>query len=158
MAENLTLTQNEIDERTAILKRLRHLLEQQRIKFKEYLHLLEQQEQNIKTENVEAVSAQAELEQSIVTNIINLQRVIKPMEDLYRSVYPKDEEHIPQMRADLEKLQNQVLIQNEHNRELIKTNIVQIRNQISKIKNPYAKRKSIYAADVHTASFVDVSQ
>ena len=44
------LTQTEIEERTAILKRFRSLLEQQRAKFKEYLHVLEEQEKTIKTE------------------------------------------------------------------------------------------------------------
>ena len=158
MTETLTLTQTEIDERVAVLKRLRHLLEQQRAKFQEYLLVLEKQEACIKADNVNAISTQAEIEEQIVSNINNLQRVIKPMEDMYRSVYPHGETEIPQLKTDLYKLQTQVLAQNERNRNLLKSNIVHIRNQIAKFKNPYKNRKSIYAGELHTASYVDIQQ
>ncbi len=157
MTETLTLTQEEIDERAAILRRLRHLLELQRRKFQEYLTLLEKQETSIKENNADVVAAQAELEQQIVHNISNLQRVIKPIEEMYRNVYPQEEELIPQMRTDLLNLQNKVLAQNEINRNLLKNNIVHIRNQITKLKNPYAMRKSIYAGEA-TAAVVDFVQ
>ncbi|MCQ2579673.1 MAG: flagellar biosynthesis protein FlgN [Treponemataceae bacterium] len=156
--ETLNITQTEIDERVEILKRLRHLLEEQRAKFQDYLLILEKQEVSIRTDNVNAISEQAELEEQIVANINNLQRVIKPMEDLYRSVYPHGETEIPQMKTDLYKLQTQVLAQNERNRNLLKNNIVHIRNQIAKFKNPYANRKSIYAAEMRTANYIDVQQ
>lgn len=158
MMETLNITQTEIDERVEILKRLRHLLEEQRAKFQDYLLILEKQEVSIRTDNVNAISEQAELEEQIVSNINNLQRVIKPMEDLYRSVYPHGETEIPQMKTDLYKLQTQVLAQNEHNRNLLKNNIVHIRNQIAKFKNPYANRKSIYATEMRTANYIDVQQ
>lgn len=158
MMETLNITQTEIDERVEILKRLRHLLEEQRAKFQDYLLILEKQEVSIRTDNVNAISEQAELEEQIVANINNLQRVIKPMEDLYRSVYPHGETEIPQMKTDLYKLQTQVLAQNERNRNLLKNNIVHIRNQIAKFKNPYANRKSIYAAEMRTANYIDVQQ
>ena len=74
------LTQEEINERIAILKRFRHLLEQQRNKFKEYLTVLEKQEKGIASEDDTVIVAQAELEQQIVSNITNLQKVIVPME------------------------------------------------------------------------------
>lgn len=157
MTETLTLTQEEIDERAAILRRLRHLLEMQRGKFQEYLALLEKQEISIKANDADVVAAQAELEQQIVHNITNLQRVIKPIEEMYRNVYPQEEELIPQMRTDLLNLQNKVLAQNEINRNLLKNNIVYIRNQITKLKNPYAMRKSIYAGEA-TAAVVDFVQ
>lgn len=154
----LQLTQTEIDERAAVLRRLRTLLEQQRVKFKEYLDLLEKQEAAIKSENIDTITSQAELEQQIIFNITKLQKVIKPMEEMYKNIYPTDEEQIPKMKADLAKLQKQVLAQNEQNRQLLKNSIVLIRNQLSKIKNPYANRKSIYSSDINTASIIDVSQ
>ncbi|NLK45826.1 MAG: flagellar biosynthesis protein FlgN [Treponema sp.] len=158
MTDTLNLTQTEIDERVAILKRLRHLLKQQRTKFQEYLLVLEKQEVSIKSDDVNVIYAQAEIEEQIVSNINNLQRVIKPMEDLYRSVYPQGEAEIPQLKTDLYKLQTQVLAQNERNRNLLKNNIVHIRSQIAKLKNPYANRKSIYAVEKHIANYVDIQQ
>ena len=78
------LSQDEINERVAILKRFRHLLEQQRNKFKEYLVVLEKQEEGIKSEDDTVIVAQAELEQQIVSNITNLQKVIVPIENMYK--------------------------------------------------------------------------
>jgi hypothetical protein len=157
MAE-LLLSETEIEERTAILRRLRQLLEQQRTKFREYLEVLEKQETSIRDENVSALTAQAELEQQIVFNISNLQRVIKPMEDLYRSVYHGEEDYIPKIQADLTHIQEQVLEQNRKNRELLKSNIVMIRNKLAQMKNPYAGNQSIYASQMNTATLVDIMQ
>ena len=50
-----TLNDSEIAERVAVLKRFRSLLEQQRLKFREYLKVLEQQEKSISDENTDAV-------------------------------------------------------------------------------------------------------
>lgn len=158
MQQNQKLTKAEIDERTAILKRLRHLLEQQRAKFREYLSLLEQQETAIKTENVEAVSVQTELEQQIIFNITSLQRVINPMEELYRSVFPQQEKLIPEMKADLVQLQKKVIAQNQINQSLLKTSISSVKDRMSQIKNPYANRKSIYAQDTGSAAIIDISR
>ena len=157
MAE-LLLSETEIEERTAILRRLRQLLEQQRAKFREYLEVLEKQETSIRDENVSALTAQAELEQQIVFNISNLQRVIKPMEDFYRSVYHGEEEYIPKIQADLTHIQEQVLEQNRKNRELLKSNIVMIRNKLAQMKNPYSGNQSIYASQMNTATLVDIMQ
>ena len=49
------LNDSEIAERVAVLKRFRSLLEQQRLKFREYLKVLEQQEKSISDENTDAV-------------------------------------------------------------------------------------------------------
>ena len=44
-----TLNDSEIAERVAVLKRFRTLLEEQRLKFREYLTVLEKQEKSIVT-------------------------------------------------------------------------------------------------------------
>ena len=66
MAE-LNLTQEEIDERIAILKRFRKLLEEQRNKFREYLDVLEKQQSAIENGDTDAMLAHTELEQQIVS-------------------------------------------------------------------------------------------
>ena len=53
------ITQEELNERVAILKRFRSLLEQQRNKFREYLTVLEKQQDSINDENTEKLVKQA---------------------------------------------------------------------------------------------------
>ncbi|MBR3548799.1 MAG: flagellar biosynthesis protein FlgN, partial [Treponema sp.] len=77
------LSKEELDERVAILKRFRALLEQQRTKFREYLKVLESQEKRINAEDAESLLAHTELEKRIVKGIASLQKVIVPMQDLY---------------------------------------------------------------------------
>lgn len=142
------LTENELNERIAIVKRFKTLLEQQRAKFQEYLVVLEKQHDEIEMDDAEMMSAHADLENQIVANIKSLQKVIVPMNGLYKSV--SDEESSPaieQIQSDLDKLQKQVLVQNEKNRELLKARMTLLRGQINSftVSNPYRGRRSIYA-------------
>ncbi len=143
------LTNQEIEERIAVLKRFRSLLEQQRTKFKEYLKVLEAQESKISEEDAEALLAHSELETQIVRNISSLQKVIVPMQEMYSKIKvssydPRDIMPITKIQNDLEKLQTQVLKQNEKNRMLLKTHMSQLRQQIQDFKNPYKNLSSIY--------------
>lgn len=152
------LTQTEIEERTAILKRFRSLLEQQRAKFKEYLHVLEEQEKTIKTENTEALLIHTELEQQIASNIVSLQKVIKPIETMYNDAFADSVNmEIPHLQADLQNLQTQVLERNKKNRELLQVHIGQIKERLSSIKNPYKNNRSIYVQSAQTATRVNIS-
>ena len=57
------ITQQELDERVALLRKFRSLLEQQRNKFQEYLNVLEKQQDSITSQNTESLIAHTELEQ-----------------------------------------------------------------------------------------------
>jgi flagellar biosynthesis/type III secretory pathway chaperone len=151
------LSQAQIDERVAILKRFRHLLEEQRVKFREYLSVLEKQQDMISSGNVDAMVQQTELEQSIVSEIHTIQKVIDPLETMYRDTHPEaSEADIPKLKTDLDHLKKDVLVQNEKNRELLKTHMQVLREQVASLRNPYAKRTSVYASDAHTASRIDI--
>ena len=140
------ISQEELNERVALLKKFRSLLIQQRAKFQEYLTVLEKQENSIETENSENLLAHTELEQQIVANIMNLQKVIVPMSELYKERGAHlEEESVTSIQKELDNLQKQVLVQNERNRELLKNHIVQIRTQIASLKNPYKNHRSVYA-------------
>ena len=144
------LTKQEIDERIAILKRFKTLLEQQRNKFREYLKILEQQQSSITAEDPEKLLAHTEIEQQVVSNIMSLQKVIVPMTDLYHgisgtSVQAENDAVLTNIQHDLTDLQEKVLIQNEKNRNLLKTHLSQIRTQLNSLKNPYAHMRSVYA-------------
>ena len=154
------LSQDEINERVAILKRFRHLLEQQRNKFKEYLVVLEKQEEGIKSEDDTVIVAQSELEQQIVSNITNLQKVIVPIEKMYKEKGITLTAEIPQLQNELTELQEAVLTQNEKNRTLLKEHMEELKSRISNFSNPrlnpYAKNTSIYSQKVPTPSIIDV--
>ncbi|MGP1587966.1 MAG: flagellar biosynthesis protein FlgN [Treponemataceae bacterium] len=154
------LTREELDQRVAILKRLKNLLEMQRSKFQEYLFVLEKQENEISNENYESISAHTEIEQQIVNNIENLQKVIKPMEELYQQANSPFSADIPQLKIDLENLQKNVLIQNEKNRILLKQHLSQIKEKLGQLNNPkinpYVNHLSIYAQKRQTAGMIDV--
>lgn len=154
------ITQEELNERVEILKKLKALLEMQRNKFREYLKVLEQQEHSIETENSEALIMHTELEQEVVKGIANLQKVIIPMSELYKSSSSSDgnisDSAVNELQKDLSTLQNKVLAQNEKNRELLRTHMTQIKTQIEQFKNPYRNVKSVYAQKVTAGNFVEV--
>lgn len=151
------ISQEELNERIALLKKFRSLLEQQRAKFQEYLTVLEKQESSIESEKAESLIAHTELEQQVVANIMNLQKVIVPMSELCKEKGAVVEDaSVNSIQRDLDDLQKKVLAQNEKNRELLKTHIVQIRKQIASLKNPYKNARSVYAEKANVGNFVAV--
>ena len=138
------ITQEELNERVALLRRFRTLLEQQRAKFQEYLTVLEKQQDSISSENPESLIAHTELEQQVVKNIANLQKVIVPMSKMYKAK-AGDDASIQKIQNDLSDLQDKVLKQNAINRDLLKVHIEQLRAQIAGFKNPYKANRSVYA-------------
>lgn len=155
------LTQAELDERVAILRRFKSLLEKQRAKFQEYLDVLEKQEDKIYEDDAEALMAHSELEAQIVANIGSLQKVIVPMQKLYSSskaasYNPSDAIPVENLQQELSDLQTKVLAQNEKNRTLIRTRISDIRQQMVSLKNPYRNIKSVYADRAASGSIIHI--
>ena len=153
------LSNEEIEERVAILKRLKTLLEQQRNKFKEYLNVLEKQQNSIDAEDSEALIKHSELEQQIASNIISLQKVIKPIEVMCNDTFSgvPDLGEIPQLQADLQNLQQQVLDRNKKNRDLLQVHIGQLKDRLSSMKNPYRNARSVYAQSSGVATRINIS-
>lgn len=143
------ISQEEFNERVAILKRFRNLLEEQRNKFKEYLTVLEKQQNSINDENAENIAAHTEIERQVVTNLANLQKAIVPMTKMYNFINEKsgdkEDAEILKIQNELSDLQNKVLKQNEINRELLRSRVNILRKQIDGFKNPYKNNRSVYA-------------
>lgn len=147
----------EIAERVALLRRFKSLLEEQRKKFRDYLTVLEKQESVIDSGDTDAMVRHTEIEQSIVSEIFTIQKVIDPMESLWKESHPlAPESEIPRLKTDLERLKADVLAQNEKNRELLKSKMTVIREQVASLRNPYAKRASVYASASHTGTMIDI--
>ena len=155
------LSKEELDERVAILKRFRKLLEQQRNKFQEYLMVLESQEGKITEENADSIMAHTELENQIVKNLASLQKVIVPMQGMYNAIVPgvpvADNAKVEQLQLDLANLQKQVLAQNEQNRSLLQSQMSKIKNQLGNMNlmNPYRGRSSVYAEKTAVGSVIE---
>lgn len=155
MAEQLSRA--ELDERVAVLKRFRELLSRQRDKFRDYLELLDRQKTDIVEGDVDALVAHVEAEQAIVAEIFAVQKVIDPMEDLYRMAYRGAEpEGLPELRDTLSNLKEEVAGRNAENRSLLKQRMDMLRHQIMSIRNPYAKKKSVYAESAEPSA-LDIS-
>lgn len=151
------LTDQEISQRVAVLKRFRELLERQREKFSSYLNVLERQKADIESDDVDALVSHVEIEQAIVSEIFTFQKVIDPLEDMYRAAYhvadmPSD---IPQIQANLGLLKEEVLKRNQENRALLKRKMGVIRQEITGLRNPFSKAKSVYGAPAEP-SIIDI--
>lgn len=153
------LSQNELAERIAILKRFKHILEEQRKKFQQYLKVLEAQELSIENEDVDKIVEHAELGQSIILQIANIKKVIDPLESLYKDIRAKSSEHFnmefetEKIKEDLQSLQKNILAQNQKNRDKIQNHLVGLRKQVASIKS-ISNQKSIFSGD-DTASIID---
>lgn len=146
--------QEEIDQRVAILTRLREALLKQREKLGRYLLVLEHQEQDIVHEDVEKLQQHVELEQSIVRELCAMQRVIDPLRDMYRVAQPDGDDQIPEISRSLETLSERVKLRNKHNRELLREHMGELRKKIVDIRNGRPVR-SVYAEQT-APSMVDI--
>lgn len=157
------LTKEELDERVAILKRFRKLLEQQRNKFQEYLTVLESHEGKIELEDGDSIAAHAQLENQIVENLASLQKVIVPMQGMYNAIMPgvpvSDNARVEELQDNLARLQKQVLAQNERNRLLLQNKMNKIKKELvnMNLMNPYRGRSSVYAEKAAVGSMIEIN-
>jgi hypothetical protein len=140
-------TKDEMGQRVATLRRFRELLVQQRAKFENYLKVLDHERADIESGDVDRLAAHVELEEAIVSEIFTFQKVIDPMEELYRAAYPAAEPdpELPELRSTLNELKDEVLRRNAENRSLLKRQMDVMRSEISGFRNPLASRASVYA-------------
>jgi chromosome segregation ATPase len=164
----------ELDQRVAVLRRFRTLLTEQRDRFRSYLEALDRQQQVIETGSAEELIAHVELEEKIVADIFSIQKVIDPLEEMYRhsgGAYPAAHaeyaEHAAQtphaagddvrgLKAALEELEKEAVIRSGRNRELLSRRMAEIRSEIKALRtNPYLQ--SIRSAFSPPPALVDIS-
>ncbi len=110
------------EQKAAVLRTLRERLIEQKERFLRYLADLDLEYAGTGASGDSAVSGNAagaeadraavavfETEQQIVSEIDAFQRLIEPLDDLYRAAYPREEGEIPPLRAALSSVQRQVL-------------------------------------------------
>lgn len=147
----------ELERRAAVLRRFRELLVAQRAKFQNYLGVLEHERADIETGDVDKLAAHVEVEEAIVSEIFTFQKVIDPLEDLYRAAYPAGaEQHdIPAIKENLLSLRSEVLKRNEENRVLLKRRMEVLRSEMLALRKPLSAQKSVYA-DQGSGSLLDI--
>ena len=140
-------TNEDIGQRVATLKRFRELLVQQRAKFENYLTVLDHERSDIESGDVDRLAAHVELEEAIVSEIFTFQKVIDPLEQIYRAAYPAaaEDPEVPALRGTLNELKDEVLRRNAENRALLKRKMDVVRAEIAGFRNPAAARSSVYA-------------
>jgi hypothetical protein len=156
MAARDGVSGKELEDRIRVLKRFRELLVAQREKFRGYLGVLEREKSDIEAGNVDALVAHVEIEQSIVSEIFTFQKVIDPLEDMYRTAYkagdvPAD---LPDIKAHIETLKVEVAERNAENRALLKQRMSMLRQEIQGLRNPFKKSNRVYGGN--DPSLVDI--
>ena len=131
-----------IEERSAILTRLRELLVSQRQKFYDYLHLLDKEREVIEIGDVEKIEILINIEKNIVGEIQTLQKVIVPLEDLTEQTYPLDNSSIPVLKTDLEHLRTQILARSNENQALLRDKMTKVRQEIKNLRKPLSFRSA----------------
>lgn len=142
------LYEGELERRVALLRRFRELLLQQRSSFERYLTVLDHEKADIEQGDVDRLMAHVEIEEAIVSELYTFQKVIDPLEQLYKEAYPPAEaatHDLPALKGALVELRDEVLRRNEENRNLLKGRMEVLRGEILALRGPYAKRSSVYA-------------
>jgi len=153
MPSDSRLPKEELEQRVAVLRRFREMLVRQREKFSEYLAILDRQRSDIESGDVDALVSHVEREQGIVSEIFAVQKVIAPLEDMYRAAYAGAEpEGVTELKTTLAELKDEVVSRNAENRALLKQRMEMLRHEVMTVGGPYAKRKSVYASQAEPSS------
>jgi hypothetical protein len=164
------ISSEELSQRVAILKRFRTLLTEQRNRFRSYLDVLDKQKDVIESGSADELLAHVELEEKIVADIFSIQKVIDPLEEMYRAVVSSGGASkgaggdaangiggdVPDLKSALEGLKTEAVVRSNRNKELLSRRMVEIRSEIKILQNnPYAARRSAFSG-TGTASFIDI--
>jgi hypothetical protein len=161
------LSEEEVAQRVAILKRFRELLRAQRDRFREYLNVLDKQQETIEQGKNEDLITHVEMEEQILKDIFTIQKVIDPLEGLYRTVTgeaappagtapDEGEAEVSSLKTALDGFKREAVVRTERNKDLLSKRMAGIRSELKNLRgNPYAARPSIYA-DTGSPALIDL--
>jgi hypothetical protein len=115
---------------------------EQRDHFRAYLEELDKQKDIIETGSAEQLIAHVELEEKIVADIFAIQKVIDPLDMMYRAAAGEpgagktDEVH--SLKSTLEGLKKEAAIRSSRNKDILYRRMAEIRVEIESLRaNPY---------------------
>ena len=155
LSENATkkdISPSELSQRVAVIKRFRELLKAQRDRFQAYLNTLDKQKDVIERGTADAILQHVELEEKIVEDIFSIQKVIDPMEEMYRSAEKDDD--VSGLKDALEGLKVEAATRSVRNRDLLAKRMAEIRSEIKSLKSSAYTRRSFNSG--LAPSFVDL--
>ena len=160
--KNTQINETETAQQAAIIKHYKELLQQQCKNFRNYRTVLEKQENLINTDNgssvfTEQLLAGIELEEQIVASIISIQKVIDPLDDMYRKLILFPQNDISELNCYMEDLKKQAINLSTHNKELIQNRIIEIRSEITTLKNnPFISSRQAIYKNSNSALYLDI--
>ena len=153
------ISQKELSQRVAVLKRFKELLKAQRDRFHAYLDALDRQKDVIERGTADDLLHHVELEEKIVADIFSIQKVINPLEAMYQSIAlempsrtqaqtgtaiktgEKSDDEVISLKDALENLKSEAVVRSGINRELLAKRMAELRAEIKSIKsNAYSRR------------------
>ncbi|MDR3341494.1 MAG: flagellar biosynthesis protein FlgN [Treponema sp.] len=145
-------------QRAAILKRFQELLYAQQERFRLYLEVLDKQGDTIERGRVEDSIVYVEIAEKIVMEIFSIQKVMGPLEAMYRAAYPgsyagtgyglsEEAAGIQRLISVLEQLKTEAVGRSKRNKALLAKWMTALRFDIQALrKNPYTGRRSVYSS------------
>ena len=164
------ISENELAQRVAVVKRFKELLIQQRERFRTYLDVLDRQQLLIGYGSAEEITAHVELEEQIVADIFSIQKVITPLEIMYNGmgIAAKADscedfgtfiriDDVPEIKAALEDLKSQAVVRSVRNRDLLSDRMEEINSSLQTIQNnPFLSKARNALYQNVSPSLVDV--
>ncbi|MFP4442152.1 MAG: hypothetical protein ACLFST_03455 [Spirochaetia bacterium] len=124
----------------AILNRLRKLLSEQQKKFEAYIRCLKLESVSIQEDDAEKLNNQTLIEKEILSEIIRLQRVIEPLEELYSRNIPAGTPELNRLRKAVTEMRSAAASLNLENRNRIRERLSSLRTEISGLRIPKNRR------------------
>jgi tRNA A37 N6-isopentenylltransferase MiaA len=150
------LTESEIEERVSILKKLREYLTKKRDRLYSYLEVLDHEEEDILKEDAEKLKMHTEVEENIVKEIYAFQKVIDPLEEMYRTAYPAKDQEMSRLKESLKHIQDEALKRSKRNQKLLAESMEEVRNEIRSLRK-INKNRPLYDADTQLPSMIDIT-
>ena len=152
----MALTKEDVDRRVALLKRLKSTLLEQREKFRSYMRVLDAEKVSIEDDKVETLRAQVELEENLVAEIQSFQKVIDPLEAVWKQSYAVDDHEVAELKQSLANLKTQVLEKNQMNRTLLSSRMAYLQNEILRLR-PTVRGRNPYTGQRAVSTLVDIT-
>jgi hypothetical protein len=174
-----SISEDELAQRVAVIKRFKELLIQQRDRFRSYLSVLDRQQLLIGYGSADEITAHVELEEQIVADLFSIQKVIAPLEIMYNATgaaagATADDaasadsgdlsnlgtfitiNDVPELQATLEDLKNQAVVRSVRNRDLLSKRMEEINSDIQTIKNNPFISKARFALYQNAPTTIDI--
>jgi hypothetical protein len=167
------ISESELAQRVAVIKRFKELLVQQRERFRSYLAVLDKQQLLIGYGSADEITAHVELEEQIVADIFSIQKVIAPLEIMYNAAGAAADNaaaadlsdlgtfitinDVPELQATLEDLKNQAAVRSGRNRDLLSRRMEEISSSLQTIKNnPFLSKARFSMYQNATPATIDI--